>query len=327
MEFRETLTEFDRRIWEEELEPFVPERIFDAHTHLWSDRHAGTNTDTGSVLRIDAGFQTLDSWSRKIFPGRRLAYLLLGTPLPGMDVEGHNQFMAAECAESPAGLASMITVPEMTADKLAETVVKFHFRGLKPYRLFAARPAEARIADFFPEHQMEVADSLGLCVTLHLSRFHGIADPLNLDDLRLYTARYPKIRWILAHCARAFNGFTLEKDIHRLRELPNIWYDTSAVCDDYAHFLLLKHENRKRILFGTDNIAAGSCRGKYVSWGRGWCFFRAEKQPHCLPENTLVVYEQLRAQKHAADMAGLTADEVADIFYCNASRLFGLPPG
>ncbi len=325
MEFKENLTAFDRQIWEEELNDFVPERVFDAHTHLWSDRHAGTNPDPGNALRLDVDFRTLDNWSRILFPGRQLAYLLLGTPVSGMEVDGHNEFIAAECAKSPVKLGSMITVPEMTAGKLAETLEKYHFRGLKPYRFFAHDPAEARIADFLPEHQMEVADSHGLTVTLHMSRFQGIGDPLNLQDLQLYTAKYPNIRWILAHCARAFNAATLENSIRQLRDLPNIWYDTSAVCDDYAHFLLLKYENRKRILFGTDNIAAGSCRGKYISWGKGWCLFRSGAQPHCNPENTLVVYEQLRAQKHAADMAGLSTSEIEDIFYGNAARLFALP--
>ena len=34
-----TYTEFDQIIWDEDLEDIVPERIFDAHSHLRTDAH------------------------------------------------------------------------------------------------------------------------------------------------------------------------------------------------------------------------------------------------------------------------------------------------
>ena len=36
----EKITDFDREIWREELEDFVPAKIFDAHTHLWDNAFA-----------------------------------------------------------------------------------------------------------------------------------------------------------------------------------------------------------------------------------------------------------------------------------------------
>ena len=30
-----TVTEHDRRVYEEELRDFLPEKIFDVHTHVW----------------------------------------------------------------------------------------------------------------------------------------------------------------------------------------------------------------------------------------------------------------------------------------------------
>ena len=99
------------------------------------------------------------------------------------------------------------TGEELTFDEL---VRRHRFAGLKPYRSFASDPANCRIADYFPEAQMEVADHHRLAVTLHMAKFDGIADPENLADLADLTRRYPHIRWILAHCARAFNPYTLE---------------------------------------------------------------------------------------------------------------------
>ena len=49
----------------------------------------------------------------------------------------------------------------------------------------------------------------------------------------------------------------MEDSIRFLCDLPNIWYDTSAVNDLYSHFLLMKHEDRKRVMFGSDNVVAG----------------------------------------------------------------------
>ena len=317
-----TITDFDREIWAEELNDFVPDTVFDAHTHIWDDNCAGSCTSYMS-MRLDVGYDTLRQWNQEIFPGRKLGFLLLGTPIPGLDIQAFHAFAAAEAAKNPLHLCSTSIIPQTTPEELDEVIRKYHFTGLKPYRLHTADPANCRITDYLPEAQLEVADQHRLVITLHMSRFDGIGDRVNRDDLRYLTKRYPNVRWILAHCARSFNPFTLEKSIFELRDIPNIWYDTSAVCSAHSQYLLLKYENIDRILFGTDNIAAGGDHGKYVTWGKGWCFMAPSEQPHCRSEATLVVYEQLRAQKEAADMAGITGDQVKDIFYRNAAKLFG----
>lgn len=325
MERKFAISDFDREIWAAELEDFVPSRVFDAHAHIWNDAVCyGKNDNNWRSLRYDAGFDELDAWNRQVFPGRELDCQLLGSPIPGCVFPLVHAFMAAEAAKSPHRIVSTCVGPGMTAEELDAAIRKYRFTGLKPYRLFAADPANCRITDYFPEPLIEVADQHRLNVTLHMARFHGIADPVNQEDLRMLTAKYPRVRWILAHCARAFNAFTLEKSIFFLRDLPNIWYDTSAVCDVRSHYLLMKHEKIERLMFGTDNIIAGGDHGKYVTWGRGWQFFAAGRQPHCVSDNTLVVYEQLRAQKQAADMAGLSRDDLEKLFHANAEKFFGI---
>ena len=155
-----------------------------------------------------------------------------------------------------------------------------------------------------------------------MSRFDGIADPDNLADFKYFTSKYKNVRWILAHCARAFNPFTLEKNVFILREMPNIFYDLSAVCDAGSHYLLFKHENLSRLMFGTDNLAGAGFHGKYITWGKGWQFFKGMDVPHCRKDTTWVFYEELRAIKYAADMAELTKDQVKDIFWNNAAKFF-----
>ena len=314
------LTDFDREFWESELEDFVPRRIFDAHTHLWSDALA-----PGAGVTIEeVGFDDLDKWSKEVFPGRETGYLLLPYPAAGMDAEKTHLFMAREIAKSRHRRGSTIVTPEITPEDLDEAIKKHHFFGLKPYRSFAADPANCRITDFFPESLIEAADHHGLCVTLHMARFDGAADPENLRDLARLTKRYPRVRWILAHCARAFNPYTLEKSIFRLAEMEHTVFDLSAVCSTRSFYLLFKHIDTSRLLFGTDNICAGGVHGSYVNWGRAWQFIRPAPVTHCRPDATLVCYESLSAVKQAADMAGLTTDQIEDIFCGNAEKFFGL---
>lgn len=55
-----------------------------------------------------------------------------------------------------------------------------------------------------------------------------------------------------------------------------------------------------------------------------WEYFTGIDVPHCRGDATLVCYEELRAMKQAADMAGLTQAETEAIFHGNAAALFGL---
>ena len=110
-----------------------------------------------------------------------------------------------------------------------------------------------------------------------------------------------------------------------LRELPNIWYDSAAVNDLYSHCLLMAREDRRRVMFGSDDVVAGCARGKYITYGRAWQFHPGQGElEHCDPTPTLVVYEQLRQERQAAQMLGLTRAEIEDHFAGNAQRLIAL---
>lgn len=319
----------DQRIWEEELEAFVPDRIFDAHVHVWSDDFLPSDSPTrGTRAFADLGVQR--AWAHRLYPGREVCFLMLGTPLAtDLDTDGHNAFLAREVAKDPHSRASMIVRPGMTPQQLAGTVERYGFVGLKPYRLMSVTGdvVECRITDYLPEELIEVADDKGLFVTLHLSRRRGCADEENLTDLAYLTSRYPKVRWILAHCARSFASWMIEQAIDRLRSLPGIWYDLSAVSDVMTFYVLFGQERPERLLFGSDNVLAGGAHSKYISFARAWAYisdamFQMMDLSHCEPEPTLVVYEQLRAMRQAARMLGWGPAQVQDLFYNNAAKLF-----
>ena len=176
---------------------------------------------------------------------------------------------------------------------------------------------------------MELASEKGLWVTMHLSRYHGCADEENLNDLEEYTTkRYPGIKWQLAHCARSFTYWAIQQAVERLRDMPNIYYDTSAVTDPRPYVTLLTKEDPKRIFWGSDGIIAAFFHGHYAALGRAWQHFDADqaglKFPHCDGRPILSVYEQLLSLKFAVEMAQLSRDQVEAIFWRNATEAYGI---
>lgn len=320
----------DERIWNEELEEFVPDRIFDAHIHMIAHRHLPEPVRSTTTWG-EAGFETLVAWSRRLYPNRETHFLVLGSPVPGIDVDGHNSWAIEQLAADPASRMNRLVTPDCRPEDIERDIVEHGFIGLKPYRLFSVTGdiAECRIHEFLPHEQLELADQLGLWVTMHLSRSEGCADEANLEDLAEYTAnRYPRIKWILAHCARSFTYWPIREAIERLRDMPNIFYDTSAVTDIRPVITLLSKEDHRRIFYGSDGVDSTFFHGQYVALGRAWQGLDVERAglqfPHCHWRPILAIYEQLLSMKQAVELIGMTREQVEDIFWRNAVREFGI---
>jgi hypothetical protein len=184
---------------------------------------------------------------------------------------------------------------------------------------------KARLTDFLPEHQIEVASHYGLIVSIHLSKRDAISDPENLNDLARLSRAYPRVRWLLLHNARSYAAWPMERAAARLRDIPNVWLESSSVCEAdafHATFTLLGVD---RFCYGSDDIPVGITRGKYIAWGHGWEQLDNKKFPikitHCDGRMTFVRYEMLRAIKRAAKYAGLSKGQLDDIFHGNGNRL------
>lgn len=320
----------DQRIWDEELADFLPRRIFDAHIHLLDRRHLADVP--GAFLNwSDADLATLRAWAGRLYPEREVHFLALGTPSPGIDVAAHTRWTIQQIQADPQSRLQRLVTPSCRLDDIARDLDQPGVVGLKPYRLFATSgdAAGCRIHEFLPHEQLELADQRRLWITLHLSRYDGCADAWNLRDLEEFTTRrYPGIRWILAHCARSFTYWPIRQAIARLRDLPNIWYDVSAVTDIRPIITLLRDEAVERIWYGSDGVDATYFRGQYVALGRAWQALRAEacdlKFPHCDGRPILAVYEQLLSMKQAAEIVGLSRDDVEKIFWRNAAEALGV---
>lgn len=323
-------TDLDRRIWEEELEEFLPQQLFDAHLHFFNNDHclsqpgddppefSPTVNCPFTVLDRDALQQTY----RMLFPGREVHYLAFGWVYRRIDFDKHNEFTAAQVVDDPKSRALMLVHPSFSVDKVAHDVDRYGFRGLKPYRFWAPDDANCSITDMIPEPLIELANEKELIIMMHLGKKLGVADEENVKDLIRLAERYPKIRWDLAHMARSSIAWPLERSIERIKDIPNFWYDFSSVTYSDVFTLAFRHLRLDRIMFGSD-IPCDLLRGTLVSFGYGWELITNKELErlnitHCDPRPTYGVYETLRAARRAMKFEGFGKKEREDFFHNNA---------
>ena len=183
--------EVDRQFYQDHLEDFLPDVMFDIHTHVWRKEFrlsAPTSTRGPVWPRRVAEENTieelLDTYVR-IFPYKTVTPLIFGWPERDVDLERTNAYTswAARQYQLPALL---VTTPSWSASEIEERVRKGRFIGLKPYVDQAPPHIPAQditIYDFLPRHHLEVADAHGWLVMLHLPRPARLRDALNLQHL------------------------------------------------------------------------------------------------------------------------------------------------
>ena len=320
------ILELDRQIWQEELSGIIPEKLFDIHVHVYQREHIGPNSpelqaQMFSTLYPSVGWTDLNAADALLLPGRQIHRLVFGFPFAEVDFTALNDFTIKQVRRDPESSALLLVNPGMSADYVERKVLKEGFVGFKPYRLYttSGNAVESRITDFFPEHQIQVADRYGLLVILQLSKSRGIGDPDNIADMERLTTKYPNVRWIMAHCCRGFYPQPLERAGKRLANLPNVFVDTAAVCEYASYDYLLSLLGPKRILYGSDNLPACADRGKYITWGEGWAHCNASSLTvGSIPSNpamTFILYEVLRALCRAIRRHNLSKSQIQDIFH------------
>jgi len=279
-------------------------------------------------LFTETTLDLLTKCHQALLPGRQIQYLAFPTVFPKCDFDGSNDHVAHEVSSHSGAAGLMLVHPSMSAEHIGATLRSGHFLGFKCYRYYSVTgdTLECRITDFLPERQIAIAERHGLIIMLHLAKLKACADPANLADLRYLSGKYPRVHWILAHCARSFTPHPIEKVGRLLRELPNIWIDTSAVCESASFSALFETFGTERVLYGSDSPRVGMARGKYVAVGQGWMGVDQEitgsiKSRVTDLGLTFYAYESLRALRYAARWAKLSRKQTEALFHDNASRL------
>src|ERR1019366_8600569 len=94
------LNDLDRRIWQEDLDEFVPKRVFDVHTHAYrwafnTDPKKDSSPDYGFVGKDypESDWASLDMCDRQLMPGREVQRLVFPFPFsPSCDFAASNDF-------------------------------------------------------------------------------------------------------------------------------------------------------------------------------------------------------------------------------------------
>src|SRR5262249_39719183 len=156
------------------------------------------------------------------------------SPNPKVDFTASNEFIVREAAKKPRAVFPLMLIhPAMPVKEVENWIERHRYLGFKPYRYWSVTGdiENCRITDFMPENQIEVANHYHLIILLHISKKRAIADTDNIRDIERLSKTYPHVRFQLAHCARSYSNWALDAVASRLRALPNVWYDTSSVCN------------------------------------------------------------------------------------------------
>jgi predicted TIM-barrel fold metal-dependent hydrolase len=327
--------DLDRRIWEEELEEFVPQKVFDAHTHIyrWAfnldpQKDRGPYHAFAGTTWSEATWELADAVDAALMPGREAHRLAFPFPFPHpCDFEASNRFLAEQVRKDKQSAGLMLVHPTLSADEAEERVLSLGLVGFKPYRFYAKSgdAVNCPLTDFMPEHLIAVADRHGLLIMMHLAKPDAIADPENVRDILRLSEKYPGAKWVLAHCARSYSAWAIERAAKQLRGLANVWCDTSSVCESDAFDALYTGVGADRVMYGSDDLPVGVLRGKYVAFGYAWSFLSETNHSlslsHCDGRMTFTRYEQLRAMHRASARLGMTREQTQALFHDTAAAL------
>ena len=329
------LTDADQAMIEREVEPFLPDKIFDAHAHLFSHDHYPNSTLPEGLKQTPErlGLAEYFDYVNWIHPNNRTrGGLFFGLAFLG-DRAANNAFVAQEVAQTGLGdnaFGQMIIAPDMDPEFIRDEVERSGFVGLKPYHTMAQFDGptwEAPIEAYLPENHIQVAHDAGLSVTLHMVRDRALADPVNQATIRRYCETYPNMRLILAHVARGFNPWHTIEGIESLRGLGNVWFDTSAVTEAGAFEAIIETMGHERLMYGTD-FHVSHIRGRCVAIGDSFHWIYADdadlQADYASLQPVLIGLESLRSLRLACQRLKLTDSQIEDIFYNNAKQLYSL---
>ncbi len=316
--------EFFRR----EVEPGLPDRVFDAHCHLLAPEQTEVRLPDGVVPPVNRDAYHRDLEQLHGSKTRGALYI----PFPGKreGIAAANEWIGAAVSESAGSDRGLFLVtPEDDPEWVRDEVSRLSLHGLKCYHVYAAnKPTwNADVSEFLPEALVRVADEERWVITLHLVKSRAVADPSNQQWIRRTCERYPGMTLILAHNARGFQPAHTLQGLPALADLPNLWCDTSANCESMATLAAIRALGPERVMYGSDYWVS-HMRGRSVAAGDSFLWLYEDTpvwgEKHTRIDPVLVGLEHLRSVEWACWAGGLTPAEKAGVYHDNAARLFGL---
>jgi uncharacterized protein len=247
--------------YRERIAPFLPPAVLDFHAHVWrkADWHAvpwksGARGGGYMVADEDYPVEQLLADGRACFPDREYRAVCFGYPTPSADNQKDTAYVAS--AGTRRGMYPLMIVgsplavaPEVIRRRLDEG-------GFLGYKVFLPWHGDdygaTRVQDMLSAREMDIAQELGLVVLLHVPRSGRLADPEVQDGVRWLSSEWPGARIVLAHCGRCYLPAEMEHAIASIRDLPNVYLDTSMVMDETVLRMVFDGIESSRVLYATD---------------------------------------------------------------------------
>jgi predicted TIM-barrel fold metal-dependent hydrolase len=323
--------EIDRRVWEEELAPRLPARLFDVHSHAWrAAEYQCTESSDPSLPMVVSEYPPaeLRAVHARLFPGKEVGGLCFGMGARDTNLEAQGEWLAEEAPRY--GYRTLLFArPEWDEGTLRRQLERGHL-GFKPYWYLAGDSLdEVTLGDMISPAMLRVAQARRSIVMTHIPRTGRLADPKNPEGLRRICEAAPQAQFVLAHLGRSYTPESI-RPIDGLCDLPNLWADCSMVQDWEVIAHALSVFPRDRFLFGLD-LPIAQEKGKLISVNGQRHFFTARPHRwsvHAEPgayevRCTLFAYEIVRALLKGAAAARVREEELQAIFWDNAQRLIG----
>ena len=331
-------SDYDKKVYQEELLEFLPKNIVDCHTHIhepgfrppkdgpkyWPHRVAEHNP-------IDDLVQTY----KDLFPENKVIPVVFGTPSAILSI---NNPYASQKAKEYNYPCLYCTHYDMEDEFLEREVISGGFQGLKPYCInqrAGVKKGDAEIYDFLPERHLKLADKYGWKVMLHISKPDRLKNPDNVRQLMEIDEKYPNAKVIVAHVGRAYSVEDVGDAFETLKHSKNLLFDFSANTLSYAITKCIEAVGTKRVMFGTDlpiakmRMVRITENGDYINVVPKGLYGDLNDAKHMREIEdgshlTNFAYEILRAFKKTAKDLILTKKDVEDVMCNNASNLFGI---
>lgn len=334
-----TATKYDSKVYAEQLADFLPDKIVDAHIHLWEPKakegyaRSANLVTWPELVAPDCTYEDLMASYDTMFPDKRVYPVLMTTPTCHLHIGNPYVLEKAKKNNLPA---LYCIKPETPLEEIRQAFAD-GFCGVKPYLNFAPSyiPAkEIRIYDFITPAQFELMNELGGVVMLHISRDGRLADPVNIAQLMEIDERYPNAKVIVAHIGRAYTPESLGNAFDTLKHSKNLYFDFTATTYEPAITACLEAVGSKRLMFGSDmpitkmRMYRITENGTYINVVPRGLYGDVSNDPHMRESDeeniTTFMYEELLAFKKAAEKLSLTRQDVSDIMFNNAVKLFDM---
>ncbi len=335
----------DKYFYEREIKDFLPERIIDAHTHVYSrlnrdpaykESLANRSQNWPTLVASENPIEDLDETYRLMFPGKKVTPVIFGMPGFQYSVSKSNAYIS-QAAKNAGYPALVLAYPAQSAAEFEAELLGGGFKGAKVYLDYA--PAyipgnEVRIFDFAPHHQLEVLDRHGLVLMLHIPRPRRLNDPVNIEQMLEIDRRYPNIKLIIAHIGRAYAPEDLGGALERLKP-SRMTFDFSANTNQQIFEAALATIGARRLIFGSDlpitrmRMKRIVENGVYINIVRKGSYGDVSDDPHMRETEgaqadalSFFLYEEIAAMRRACNAAGIGGGDVDAMFFGNAAKLF-----